>query len=326
MKAMPLLVILVFVGVFGVIVLIAAASGTGATEQTRAIMTRLESAIAVGKPEMADLVVDVRKNDLTSSIPWLDRYLSKLELTPRIRRFLNQANVKWTVGGLCLFCGICFLLPGYLVYLRTNSILFSILVGLITACGPILWVYQKRKHRMGKFEQGLPEAIDLIVSALRVGHSLNAALGLVARECPDPVCGEFRVAFDEMNYGLELKSALDNLITRVPLQDIKIVSTAILIQRESGGNLAEVLEKTSQVIRERFRLKRQVLTHTAQGRLTGWILTLLPVVLGMLLYMVNPDLMSMLWKKELGVKLLYAAGAMIIIGGMIIRKIVNMDV
>jgi tight adherence protein B len=129
-----------------------------------------------------------------------------------------------------------------------------------------------------------------------------------------------------MNYGLELKSALDNLVTRVPIQDIKIVTTAVLIQRESGGNLAEVLDKTAQVIRERFRLKRQVSTHTAQGRLTGWILTLLPVVLGFILYLVNPDLMSNLWKKDLGLKLLYTAGGMIVVGGLIIRKIVNMDV
>ena len=143
---------------------------------------------------------------------------------------------------------------------------------------------------MNKFEEGIPEALELIVSALRVGHSLNAAMGLVSRECADPVGGEFRLTFDEMNYGLELKSALDNLVVRVPLQDIKIVCTAILIQRESGGNLAEVLEKTSQVIRERFRLK------------------------------------SNLWKKDLGLKLLYAAGTMIVIGGLIIRKIVNMDV
>jgi tight adherence protein B len=323
---MVLIGVIVFLGVFGVVVLIAAASGSGASDQTRAIMTRLESAIAVGKPEMADLIVDVRKSEMMSSIPWLDRYLSKLELAPRIRRFLYQANVKWTVGGLSLLCGVCFIVPAYLVYLRTGAALFGFLIGLVTGSGPILWVYQKRKKRLGKFEQGIPEALELIVSALRVGHSLNAAMGLVSRECPDPVGGEFRLTFDEMNYGLELKSALDNLVTRVPLQDVKIVSTAILIQRESGGNLAEVLEKTSQVIRERFRLKRQVLTHTAQGRLTGWILTLLPVVLGMLLYMVNPDLMSLLWKKDLGIKLLYAAGIMIVIGGLIIRKIVNMDV
>src|SRR6185437_3239155 len=317
-----IIIILVFLGVFGVVVLIAAASGSGATEQTRAIMTRLESAIAVGKPEMADLIVDVRKTEMMSSIPWLDRYLSKLALAPRIRRFLYQANVKWTVGGLSLLCGVCFVIPAYLVYWRTGVIVISLVVGLVVGGAPIFWVYQKRKSRLGKFEQGLPEAIDLIVSALRVGHSLNAAMGLVSRECPEPVSGEFRLTFDEMNYGLELKSALDNLVTRVPIQDVKIVTTAVLIQRESGGNLAEVLDKTAQVIRERFRLKRQVSTHTAQGRLTGWILTLLPVVLGFILYLVNPDLMSNLWKKDLGLKLLYAAGSMIVIGGLIIRKIV----
>jgi tight adherence protein B len=234
--------------------------------------------------------------------------------------------VKWTVGGLSLLCGVCFVIPAYLVYWRTGVIVISLVVGLVVGAAPLFWVYQKRKSRLGKFEQGLPEAIDLIVSALRVGHSLNAAMGLVSRECPEPVSGEFRLTFDEMNYGLELKSALDNLVTRVPIQDIKIVTTAVLIQRESGGNLAEVLDKTAQVIRERFRLKRQVSTHTAQGRLTGWILTLLPVVLGFILYLVNPDLMSNLWKKDLGLKLLYTAGGMIVVGGLIIRKIVNMDV
>jgi tight adherence protein B len=322
---MFLIVALVFLGVFGVVALVLVATGSG-QQQGRTIVTRLESAIALSKPEMSDLIVDVRKTDVMSSIPWLDRWLTKLELAPRIRRLLYQADLKWTVGGLILICCGAFIVPAYLVYLRTGVILVSLAVGLVCGALPIGYVMKKRQARLGRFEQGLPEALDLIVSALRVGHSLNAAMGLVSRECPDPIGVEFRLAFDEMNYGLELKSALENLVVRVPLQDVKIVSTAILIQRESGGNLAEVLEKTAQVIRERFRLKRQVMTHTAQGRLTGWILTLLPVVLGFLLYMVNPDLMSLLWKKELGVKLLYAAGTMIIIGGLIIRKIVNMDV
>jgi tight adherence protein B len=165
-----------------------------------------------------------------------------------------------------------------------------------------------------------------MVSALRVGHSLNAALSLVSRECPDPISTEFRICFDEQNYGLELRTAMDNLVTRVPLQDMKIVCTAILIQKESGGNLAEVLEKTSHVIRERFRLKRQIMTHTAQGRLTGIILTLLPVVLGILLYFLNPKSMSLLWTRDIGIKLLYTSAAMTFVGGLIIRKIVDIDV
>jgi len=323
---MAIIVVLVFLGVFAVVALLMVASGSGASQQGRELLTRLESALAVGKPENADLIVDIRKNELMSSIPWLDRWLAKIELAPRLRRLLFQANLKWTVGGLVLISSACFAIPAYLVYLRTDTIIFSLVVGILLGFAPLGYVMYMRRKRMDKFEAGLPEAIELIVSALRVGHSLNAAMGLVSRECPDPVGTEFRLCFDEQNYGLELKSAMDNLTTRVPLQDIKIVCTAILIQRESGGNLAEVLEKTSSVIRERFRLKRQVMTHTAQGRLTGWILTLLPVVLGALLYMVNPDLMSILWKRDLGIKLLYAAAAMIFIGGLIIRKIVNMDV
>jgi tight adherence protein B len=148
----------------------------------------------------------------------------------------------------------------------------------------------------------------------------------VADESAEPIGGEFRICFDEQNYGLELRAAMDNLVTRVPLQDLRIAVTAILIQKESGGNLAEVLDKTAYVIRERFRLRRQVRVHTAQGRLTGWILSFLPVVLGIALYLINPDTMSLLWKREIGIKLLYTAAGMTIAGALIIRKIVNMDV
>ncbi len=179
---------------------------------------------------------------------------------------------------------------------------------------------------MDKFEEGLPEALDLICSALRVGHSLNSAMGLVTRECADPVGTEFRICFDEQNYGLELKTALENLINRVPMQDLRIVVTAILIQKESGGNLAEVLEKSAEVIRERFPPQAPGLHAYRAGSLTGMILTLLPVVLGCALYFVNPEMMSLLWTREIGIKLLYAASGMIVIGGLIIRKIVNMDV
>jgi len=325
---MGMIVILVFLGVFAVVALVAIAAGTGASQQDKQMLSRLDSALATGKgkSDMADLLVDVRKNDLLSSIPWIDQMLRKVELTPRLRRLLYQADLKWTVGGLALMCVAAFAVPSYLMYLRTDSLLFALLVGLVTGFAPIGFVMMKRNQRLAKFEEGLPEALDLVVSALRVGHSLNSAIGLVTRECPDPVGSEFRVCYDEQNYGLELKTAMENMVYRVPVQDLRIVVTAILIQKESGGNLAEVLEKTAEVIRERFRLKRQVLTHTAQGRLTGIVLTLLPIVLGCALYVINPDTMSLLWKREIGVKLLYAASGMIVVGGLVIRKIVNMDV
>ncbi|MGA7859682.1 MAG: type II secretion system F family protein [Terracidiphilus sp.] len=325
---MILIVIFVFLGVFAVVALVAAATGAGASKQDKQMLARLDSALATNrsKSDMADLLVDVRKNELLSTIPWIDRLLRKIELTPRLRRLLYQADLKWTVGGLVLMCAGSFLVPAYLIWLRTGAIPFALLGGLITGFLPLAFVLKKRTMRLAKFEEGLPEALDLIVSALRVGHSLNSAMGLVTRECPDPVGTEFRVCFDEQNYGLELKTALENMVTRMPVQDLRIVITAILIQKESGGNLAEVLEKTAEVIRERFRLKRQVMTHTAQGRLTGMVLTGLPIVLGCALYFISPKMMSLLWTREIGIKLLYAASGMIIVGGLIIRKIVNMDV
>ena len=165
----------------------------------------------------------------------------------------------------------------------------------------------KRSRRLAAFEKGLPEALDLMVSGLRAGHSLLAAIALVSKECQEPVKSEFKICFEEQNYGLELKAALENLLIRVPLQDMKITAAAILIQKESGGNLAEVLDKTSAVIRDRFRLRRQIRVYTAQGRLTGWILTLLPVVLGVVIYFIDPDLISILWHRDIGIKLLWAA-------------------
>jgi tight adherence protein B len=325
---MGLIVVVVFLGVFAVVALLAAASGTGASRQDKEMLARLDSALATNKSksDMADLLIDVRKNELLSTIPWIDRLLRKLELTPRLRRLLYQANLKWTVGGLVLMCASAFAVTGYLLYWRTGAVLFGVLGGAVFGSAPLGYVYFMRNKRLAKFEEGLPEALDLICSALRVGHSLNSALGLVTRECPDPVGPEFRVTFDEQNYGLELKTALENMVNRMPVQDLRIVVTGILIQKESGGNLAEVLEKTAEVIRERFRLKREIMTHTAQGRLTGMILTALPIVLGCALYFINPDMMSLLWKREIGIKLLYAASGMIVVGGLIIRKIVNMEV
>jgi tight adherence protein B len=324
---MPLLLIVVFVGVFAVFALLLIASGTGASQRTKETLARLESTLAAGgKANPTDEIVDLRKQELFSALPWLNRWLLRLEIAPRLRTLLYQANLKWTVGVVLLMSLACFLIPAYLVYLRTGTIILALLAGLLLGGAPIFYVLAKRKQRFGRFEQGLPEAIDLIVSALRAGHSLVSALGLVADESPDPIGPEFKICFDEQNYGLDLRTAMDNLVVRVPLQDLRIIVTAILIQRSSGGNLAEVLDKAAYLVRERFRLRRQVRTHTAQGRLTGWILSFLPIVLGIGLYLINPDTMSLLWHRDLGIKLLYSAGVMTLIGALVIRKIVNMEV
>lgn len=323
---MVFVVVLVFMGVFAVSALLLTATGTGASKQTKRTLSVLQAALSSDAAPTADPIVDLRKQELFSAVPFINRLLLKLEIAPRLRTLLYQANLKWTAGGLILMCITCFFIPAYLIHLRTGSVLLSLALGLVIGGSPLAFVMLKRRKRFNKFEQALPEALDLMVSAMRAGHSLNSSLDLVAHEAADPLKTEFRICFDEQNYGLELKTAMNNLATRVPLQDLRMVITAILIQKESGGNLAEVLDKVAYVIRERFRLKRQVRVHTAQGRMTGWILSILPLILGIGLYFLNPANMSLLWKRDIGVKLLYASGIMTVIGALIINKIVNMDV
>src|ERR1700683_2433820 len=298
----------------------------GPSSSSKQALATLDSAIKVDRRDLLPQKLNVRKNEMLSSIPWLNQKLLQFELTPYLRRMMSQADLDWSAGRLLLFCAAGFIIPAYALLTLTDQPLLALVAGVILGALPFAFVLFKRHRRFGAFEKNLPEALDLMVSGLRAGHSLLAAMALVARECPEPVKGEFKICFEEQNYGLEMKLALENMLNRVPLQDLKITATAILIQKESGGNLAEVLDKTSHVIRERFRLKRQIMTHTAQGRLTGWILTCLPIFLGIALYFLNPEMMSLLWTRAIGIKLLWAASAMIVVGGLIIRKIVNMDV
>src|SRR5215469_582247 len=323
---MLLILVLVFLGIFIVSALLLVAAGGGASQQAEQAIANLDAALASGKAERYDQMVDVRKDEILSAIPWINRRLMQLGIASRLRTLLYQSGLKWTAGTLLLMSIACFAVPTYLFYLRTRVLIFSIAIGLLASLLPLAFVLNKRSRRFDQIEQELPEALDLMVSALRAGHSLVAALRLVAYESPEPISGEFKICFDEQNYGLELRTAMQNLANRVPLQDLRIVVTAILIQKESGGNLAEVLDKASYLIRERFRLKRQVRVHTAQGRMTGWVLSVLPVVLGVFLYLINPESMSLLWTRAIGVKLLYTSAIMTLAGALTIRKIVNMKV
>ena len=315
----------VFISVFIVIALILTAAGAGASEREKQTLSRLDS-ILLSKGHQGDEAIDIRRSELLSTIPWLNRWLQEIHLFPRLRLMLYQADLKWTVGGLILMTLFSLVIASNLVFWRTGELMFSLLMGLIAAMGPFLYVRQKRSMRFDRFEARLPEALDMMVSALRAGHSLISSMGTVASEAGEPGAQEFKKCFDEQNFGAELRTAMMDLVTRVPIDDTRMIVTAILIQKESGGNLAEVLEKAAHIARERFRLKRQIRVHTAQGRMTGWILAVLPVILGLLLYLVNPDHLSLLWKKPIGVKMLYTASIMTITGALIIRKIIRIRV
>jgi len=320
-----LLPAVVFIGVFIVVGLLIAATGVGASERVKRTLGRLE-ALLVTEGATRDEQINVQKGELLSSIPLVNRILLGLEIAPQLRRLLYQANVKWTVGGLLLVSIAAWAVPAYMIYLRTGSFVIAVLLGLISGALPLAYVRWQRTRRFEKFEGGLPAALDLMVSGLRGGHGFVSVLGLVAREMGDPIGPEYRICFDEQNYGLELRTALENMCIRVPIQDNRIIMTAILIQKETGGNLAEVLEKCSGVIRERFRLKREIQTKTAQGRLTGLILSLMPVGLATGLYILQPQIVSLLWTRPAGLKMLYTGGGLMILGSLIIRKIVRIRV
>jgi tight adherence protein B len=314
----------VFIAAFVLLAILLSIVGSGGSQAKKQVSARLDSVLL--KAHKSDEEVSVRKQEVLSTIPLLNRLLASLEIAPKLRDLLAQANLNWTPGRLVLLSVVCCVVPAWLVYLKTGAGFISLIFGLFCATAPLGYVRLKRSKRFDEFEKGLPAALDLIVSALRSGHSLISALGLVGKEIPDPIGREFRICFDEQNYGLELRTAMENLAHRVPIQDVQMMITAILIQKETGGNLAEVLDRCSHIIRERFQLKREIRSKTAQGRLTGMVLSAMPVGLGFLLYLVKPDTMSLLWTRPLGLKMLYTGLGLMAVGGLIIRKIVRVKV
>ena len=191
---------------------------------------------------------------------------------------------------------------------------------------PFMVLNYKRGKRLRTFEEAFPEALDLISRALKAGHAFATGLKMVADEMAEPVGPEFRKTFDEQNFGLPLKDALDNLTHRVPIIDVRFFATAVLIQRETGGNLSEILENLAHVVRERFKILRQVRVYTAHGRLTGYVLLALPAVLCIALMFINPDHMNILFREHTGQMLLLAAIVMQTIGYVWIRQVVKIEV
>lgn len=271
-----------------------------------------------------DLVV--KRPEALSNLKWLDDFLSRFDPARKVRLFLYQAEVPWTVGRLVLQSVLIGMIAGYLVDARTGAGFLALFIMFIAGSLPSIYVAHQRNKRFDRMKERLPEALDLMVAAIRAGHSFSSAMGMAAKECPEPVRREFRQSYDEQNFGLELRVAMTNLAYRMPIREIRMISTAVLIQKETGGNLTEILEKVSMLIREDFKLQRQVATHTAQGRLTGWVLALLPVVLGFAMYMVNPEQMSLLWRRQVGIYLMEGAAVSTVIGGLIIRRIIRIEI
>jgi tight adherence protein B len=273
-----------------------------------------------------DIEVVLARNELMSEIPALNRVLLRVQTALQLKRLLDQADLHITPSRLVMFSGMAGILALLAVSVITISIPLIVLSGVVAALLPFLHVWWKRKRRFDQFLENLPDALELMSRALSAGHAFSEALHMVAEEMPDPIAGEFRKTYEEQNLGLSLKLALENLMERIPLLDLRMCVTAVLIQRETGGNLGEILEKVAYTIRERFRIMGDLKTLTTSSRLSAWLLCALPIFVAIAVTFMNPDYMAVLWKDQRGHYLIASAIFMQITGMLIVRKILAIKI
>jgi tight adherence protein B len=289
-----------------------------------------ERSTAVGR--LKDYKTDTKSASIVlaperlSTIPFLDRLLHRQsELAGPVHRLLEEAGLKMTVGGFVLTVAVVGMAGAVGCWMLTSMFFAAVVAGLLAATIPVLYVRRKRTVRLQTFEEQFPEAIDLISRALRAGHALTTGLGMVADEIPTPVGPEFRRLYDEQNFGMSLPEAMRAMSRRVPVLDARFFVTAVLTQREAGGNLSEVLDNLASVMRERFKLKRQIRVISAHGRISAWVLAALPPVLASVLFVLSPNFMKVLWEDPLGVRIVLVAVTLQIIGTIIISRMVKIE-
>jgi len=315
----PLPVLITFFLVFGIIaVLYYLAILKPEQDEQSSLRRRLKTRVGAVKGVVAGLR---REESQMSTIPVVNQILRAFSaITGPTQRLIDRSGMEFTVASLVLMC-LCAAAVGYIgvVYFR-HFRLAGAIIGAVCGYLPIWFVNFMAARRVTKFEEQFPEAIDLLSRALRAGHAFTTGLSMVADEMPEPVGTEFRLAYDRQNFGMPMPEALKSLGERVPLLDARFFVTAVLTQREAGGNLSEVLDNLASVIRERFKVKRQVRVLTAHARITGWVLALLPPSLGVALTMLAPQHMSLLWTDPTGIKMVVVALVLQVVGTLIIRK------
>ena len=270
--------------------------------------------------------LSILKKRLLSESPQFQRWLMSLPRVSVVDRWLEQSGSAWSVAqllGYTIVVGVCVLMVGALL-----PIPFSIVVAcaVFASMLPVLHIASLRRKRLKKLEAQLPDAVDMIARALRAGHSFASALGMVGQEIKAPMGPEFRTTFEEINYGVPLDEALTNLAKRVPVNDLRYFVIAVLIQRESGGNLAEILDTIGNLVRERLKLYDKIRVLSAEGRLSAWILGLLPFATAGMILIVNPDFMKVLWTDPMGLKMIGLALLNMALGLIWMRKIIRIRV
>jgi tight adherence protein B len=292
--------------------------------QARVLRDRLSS---VQKPvEQAAPDVALLRDEVMSRIPAFDTFLRRSERVSLLQKMLAQGNVDVRAGNFLMLCVVSAVLLAAIAIVAGGNLLFGWAGALIGFFLPYAYASHMRTKRFQKFEEKFPEAIDTLARAVRAGHAFTTALEMIANEVAEPVAGEFRQLYEEQKFGLPVRDALVNLADRVPLVDIKFFVTAVMLQRETGGNLAEILDNLSYVIRERFKILRQVRVHTAQGRLTMVLLMALPPTIVVIMTILNPGFIRPLFTDPLGHALIVGGITLQTLGYFFIRRIIRIQV
>jgi tight adherence protein B len=308
-----------------VLVAVVAVAG-GGDRQSVVVRKRLEAIERGERRGSESLQLKLIRDELLSEVPAFNRILVKWSGSHKLRDFVSQAGLKIKPGRLILMSGVL-ALGAYLTLVNIYHNPVLALLGLLGGVlAPFVYVAFMRSRRLRAFEKQFPEAIDLLGRAVRAGHSFTSGLEMIAGELAEPVASEFRTTFEEQNFGLPLRDALLNLTERVPLIDVQFFVTALLIQKETGGNLAEILDNLSHVVRERFRIYGEVRVKTAQGRLTAGILISIPPFMILVMRVVNPSYIQVLFEDPAGPYILAGAAILQAIGSIILWKIVNIEV
>jgi len=288
------------------------------------VQQRLES-IEQNRAVEGDSTTILRKDALSAN-PWMDEFLRGTPGSVALAKLIRQAGQTWQVSSLLLLSLLVTVGVALLASLAVPSIALSVLFGIAVGLSPYVFLFSARERRFRQCDAQVPEAADLMARALRAGHAMPAVLEMVGKEIAEPLAGEFRIVHEEQNLGLPLRDAMLHLVDRVPRDDVRFVTTAILLQKETGGNLAVILDKTAALARERSRLYGQLRIYTAQGRITGWILCAAPFAMFGVLSAFNWKLERLLFTNPTGLKTVYVGLFMMAMGVLIIRKIIDIKV
>ena len=319
-----LLSVLTFLIVVAIIALIWMFVGTDGHQEV--VRRRMESVRKAEQRGDVSLNLKLVRDEMFSSVPALHRLLMQWAWSSRLREFVSQAGIKTKPAKLLLTSAVIGLGSYLITKLFFPRFSIALLAAIVAMIIPFSVIAFKRSRRLQRFEEHFPEALDLLGRAVRAGHAFTTGLEMIAKESSEPVASEFRATFEEQNFGLPLRDALLNMTERIPLVDVRFFVTALLIQKETGGNLAEILDGLASVIRDRFRIYREVRTRTAQGRLTAIILISLPLFMMLMLEIMNPRYMNLLFEDPAGPLILGVAASMQLVGSMLLWKIIHFEV